>query len=105
MTVRHILFDSEDLCVIGATQAADRGVITFGTWLGQPHGGRPATALRGFGEGVFVNDGIDELHIVPRRNNWYQTPDLAQATLIARDFARTRNVVTYGSSMGGMGRR
>ena len=52
---------------------------------------------------MFVNDGIDELHIVPRRNSWYQTPDLAQATLIARDFARTRNVVTYGSSMGGYG--
>ena len=50
-----------------------------------------------------MDRGIDELHIIPRRNHWYQTPEMDAATEIARKFARARNVVTYGSSMGGYG--
>ena len=97
------VFDSDDLCVIASDNGASKGVITFGTWLRQPNLNNPAATLRGFGHGVFLGFGMDELHIIPRRNHWYQTPDLADATRIARDFAQTRKVVTYGSSMGGYG--
>lgn len=101
--MRSVIYDGGDLCVLLSSYGADKGVITFGSWLRQPLQDHPATAAKGFGDGVFVNRGVDELHIVPRRNHWYQSAEMAEVERLARSFASSRKVVTYGSSMGGYG--
>lgn len=100
---RSVAFDGQDLCVIVVDAGSRSGVVTFGTWLQQPLQQRPASAAKGFGEGIFTSRGIDELHIVPRRNHWYQSPEMADAARLAREFCQGRQAVTYGSSMGGYG--
>jgi tetratricopeptide (TPR) repeat protein len=55
----------------------------------------------GFAEHFLSSHGIDAIHVIPRDNDWYQHPDMAEAMsrihAATRDYAR---VVTYGSSMG-----
>lgn len=101
--MRSVLHDGADLCVLSSVQGGSQGVITFQSWLNQPILDRPATRVRGFADGVFAAKGIDELHVVPRRNHWYHSPEMVEVKRIAREFAEQRRVITYGSSMGGYG--
>ena len=101
--MRSVVYDGDDLCVLLSSQGANNGVITFGSWLRHPLQDRPAVTAKGFGDGVFVNRGVDELHVVPRRNHWYQSAEMDEVERLAHSFAASRKVVTYGSSMGGYG--
>lgn len=101
--MRSVIFDGDDVCVLTATQSASKGVITFGPWLQQPLRDRPAPTAKGFGDGIFVGRAIDEFHVIPRRNHWYQSPEMIEVERLARSFAASRTVITYGSSMGGYG--
>lgn len=100
---RQVLYDSGSLVIISRQGGLDRGVITFGSWRADPLGDGPAESAIGFGEGSLYRFGMDELHIVPRRNHWYNCADLPRALEIATAFAAKRRVVSYGSSMGGYG--
>ena len=101
--VRSVVYDGKDLCIICAADGARKGVITFGPWLQNPLGTRSCVTAKGFGDGAFIKRGIDEFHVVPRRNHWYHSPEMAEVEKLARSFAATRKVITYGSSMGGYG--
>lgn len=101
--MRSVIYDSGDICALSTAHGGDKGIITFSSLLPQPLQDRPAATAKGFGDGVFARLGIDELHIVPRRNHWYQSQDMAEVERLARGFAGTRKVATYGSSMGGYG--
>lgn len=100
---RTILFDGTDLVVISREAGRGRGVITFGPWSVNPLRASPVTGARGFGERSFGKFGLDELHVIPRRNHWYNCAERNEALRHAARFAGTRDVVTYGSSMGGYG--
>ncbi len=51
-------------------------IITFGSWLASPCSEVPIEQLRGFGQGAFVQRGIKEIHIIPRKNHWYQCAEM-----------------------------
>lgn len=101
--LRTVIYDGKDVCVYACLDRSKRGVITFGGWRQEPFGSRPATTGKGFGEGAFLKHGIDEFHVVPRANHWYQSDEMKAVEDLARSFSETRTVVTYGSSMGGYG--
>lgn len=101
--LKSVIYDGKDICVYTYSTGASRGVITFGGWRQEPWGDRPADTAKGFGDGAFAKRGIDEFHVVPRRNHWYQSDEMAAVEGLARDFAASRRVVTYGASMGGYG--
>lgn len=98
-----VLYDGKDVIVYVGSNGSKRGVITFGGWRQDLFGNRPAASAQGFGEGAFLKHGIDEFHVVPRANHWYQTDEMKAVEELARSFSATRTVATYGSSMGGYG--
>jgi len=75
----------------------DRVVFTFHGWARQPK-----FSPVGFGEGFFANQGVDAIHFLTNKNNWYQQPEMREAiahvTPIANAYAGRSS---YGSSMGG----
>lgn len=92
------LYRSENV-VVRCVPAADRGrwVITFDNYsIG--HGfDRP-----GFGEAWLASEGISAIHVLGKREDWYQYPEMAEAMAAVRlAVAGADRVMTYGSSMGG----
>jgi hypothetical protein len=55
-----------------------------------------------FGESFFATYGLDAVHVLSARNNWYQDVGLPDALAAIRRATRGHGrIVTYGSSMGG----
>lgn len=97
--MRQVLFRSETLLVWAR---ADRGsslcVVAFDPMFDEV----ASLDRQAFGEAFFEACGLDAVHIVPSRNQWYQHPDLPAALDLVRAFTgRYARIATYGSSMGG----
>src|SRR5215204_3539821 len=92
------VYRSRDLlarAVVGASP--ERCVVTFA-----PFEDHHSLDRAGFGESWFRLHGFDAIHVIPRVNHWYQHAELPE--LCARVAATTRtyrDIVAYGSSMGG----
>lgn len=101
--MRQELFRSDDLLVrrapVNAGNDTGRGavIVTFGSYTTEATFDRP-----GFAEDFLRTIGITAIHVINRRNRWYQHPERPAA--LAAVAAATRGhdrVITYGSSMGG----
>lgn len=91
------LFRSGNLLVKAARRPGEDCVVTFDSYTDDPDLDRPA-----FGEAVFAQAGISAIHVVNRRNSWYQEPEWrGMVATIAAATAPYRHVLAYGSSMGG----
>ncbi len=92
------IFRSENI-VARAVACADvsRWVITFDNYsIG--HG----FERDGFSQGFLREQGVSTVHIMGRREDWYQYPDMMDAVAAVREhLAKADRVITYGSSMGG----
>ncbi len=58
-------------------------------------------ALSGFAEAFLDRHGIDAIHVVSRRNEWFQHADMHGAVAAIRRALAGKPAMTYGSSMGG----
>lgn len=92
------LFESENLVIkVRAQSDKSRWVVTFDNY-GIGHG----FERLGFGEAFFADNGVSALHVMGRREDWYQYPEIKQALAAVREFTKgASRVMTYGSSMGG----
>lgn len=92
------LFRSDNVVVRSVPTAdASRWVVTFDNY-GIGHGfERP-----GFGQDFLLASGISAIHVMGRREDWYQYPEMAEAMAAVRAATvGAERVMTYGSSMGG----
>jgi tetratricopeptide (TPR) repeat protein len=95
--VSDTLFRSGNLLVKAARRPGEDCVVTFDSFTDDPDLDRPA-----FGEAAFAQAGIPAIHVVNRRNAWYQEPEWRDmVAAIAAATAPYRRVLAYGSSMGG----
>lgn len=91
------LFRSGNLLVKAARRPGEDCVVTFDSFTDDPDLHRPA-----FGEDVFAQAGLPAIHVVNRRNSWYQEPEWREmVAAIAAATPPYRRVLAYGSSMGG----
>jgi tetratricopeptide (TPR) repeat protein len=91
------LFDDGELRVRHLPRGGDVCVVTFDSY------NDVATLDRaGFGEHFFAGRGMDAIHVISARNDWYQHEGTLAALVAIRDAVRNyARVLTYGSSMGG----
>lgn len=92
------IFESANVAVRSLPSGRrDRWVVTFDNH-GIGHGfDRP-----GFGQEFLAAEGISALHVMGRREDWYQYAEMSQAMAAVRAAtAGADRVLTYGSSMGG----
>ena len=78
-------------------------IITF-TGKGRildPQKDFPFERLKGFAENVFTGMGIDEIHVISNKCNWYQTNEMLEVIKILKNKIVGKNCILYGSSMGG----
>src|SRR5689334_6646944 len=74
-----------------------RVVVSFANWLGTP-----SLTTFGAAERLLSPRGIDGVYVNCVGNHWWQYEDLPLALAAARRFMTPwREIVTYGSSMGG----
>lgn len=62
--------------------------------------------MSGFGEPFFEKRGIPAVHVISKRNHWWQVEEISdtiKAILALNLNARFKKVITYGTSMGGHG--
>lgn len=80
-----------------ACDDVSRWVITFDNYsIG--HG----FEREGFSEGFLKEKGLSAIHIMGRREDWYQYPDMKDAIdAIRKHLPHPERIITYGSSMGG----
>ncbi|TQI73284.1 tetratricopeptide repeat protein [Bosea sp. AK1] len=91
------LFRSGNLLVKAARRPGEDCVVTFDSYTDDPGLDRPA-----FGEEAFAQAGLPAIHVVNRRNSWYQEPEWREmVAAVAAAAAPYRRVLAYGSSMGG----
>jgi hypothetical protein len=95
------IFDGSDLAVFSIGEQAQGTIITFGSWLKSPYADIPIEKLKGFGEGAFAYKGFKEIHVIPRKNNWYQCSEMSEVIQLIKSEIKTQNNWTYGGSMGG----
>ena len=85
--------------VVSAGSDRSRIVASFANWHG-----KQALTNSGAAESLLSPRGIDAIHFNCAGNHWWQYEDLPLALEAARQFvAPWRDIVTYGSSMGGYG--
>lgn len=92
------VFRSENI-VARAVKCDDvsRWVITFDNY-GIGHG----FDRDGFSQGFLSEQGLSSVHIMGRREDWYQYPDMMDSVAAVRKYlAEAERIITYGSSMGG----
>lgn len=92
------LFCSDNVVVrVVPAEDVSRWVVTFDNYgIGQGFD-RPA-----FGEAFLRKVGVSAVHVMGRREDWYQYPEMVEAMAVVRGVtAGARRVMTYGSSMGG----
>ncbi|WP_312782925.1 tetratricopeptide repeat protein [Brevundimonas sp.] len=91
------LFRSNNV-VVRSVPAEDvsRWVVTFDHYGIGPGFDRP-----GFGEDFLRQSGVSAIHVMGRREDWYQYPEMAEAmAAVRRATAQADRVMTYGTSMG-----
>ena len=77
------LFESENLVIkVRAQSDKSRWVVTFDNY-GIGHG----FERLGFGEAFFADNGVSALHVMGRREDWYQYPEIKQALAAVREQA------------------
>lgn len=80
-----------------ARDDVSRWVVTFDNY-GIGHG----FERDGYSQGFLHDKGLSAIHVMGRREDWYQYPDMMDAIAAVRDhLAGADRVITYGSSMGG----
>lgn len=92
------LFRSENLVArLVACEDTSRWVVTFDNYsIG--HG----FDREGFGETYLRSQGISAIHIMGRREDWYQYPEMPEVLAAVREaISSAARSMTYGSSMGG----
>ena len=91
------IFRSENIAVRRIGARGGTAIVTFGSYTNEATLDRP-----GFGEDFFRREQLDTIHVINRRNRWYQHPERDEAlraiAAAVRDYDRA---ITYGSSMGG----
>jgi len=94
----RVLFQSAEVLVRHVPAAdSSRHVVTFDCYHDERTLDRP-----GFGETFFRDHGITATHVLTRDNDWFQHPEMAEATAAIRAVtAGAASVLAYGSSMGG----
>lgn len=98
---RHFIIETENYFLEGFLfSEAGTLFITF------EHAGgpleRPGKYRPGWGTGFLRRERIDHIAVKPKRKDWYTRPDLPQIfAQLGALFARYREVVPYGGSMGG----
>lgn len=95
---KKLLLRTRDLFVKELSVGSNTTVICFTPWIRDIP--RNEKNNRGFGEGIFIEKGYNELHILARYNHWYQINDVVDF-LIKYKNHNTHKFFTYGSSMGG----
>ncbi|MCA0420520.1 MAG: tetratricopeptide repeat protein [Proteobacteria bacterium] len=91
------LFRSGNLLVKAARRPGEDCIVTFDSYTDDPDLDRPA-----FGEAAFAQADLPTIHVVNRRNSWYQEPEWrGMVAAITAATAPYRRVLAYGSSMGG----
>lgn len=101
--IKQTIFDGRDyiVCAIRhGREASESGpvIVTF------PHAGRPAaTGGIGFAESFLKSKKIDACFVLNKKTDWFQSPELFTALQAVRDHVGQRDIVTYGSCMGGYG--
>lgn len=97
----YLLFEGNDLQLkfIPSKDFKDKNfLITFSIF--KPD--RNNVFDKGFGEGVFCEENINELHVITNKNNWYQSLEMIDCiNIIKRIINRSQIAYTYGASMGG----
>lgn len=98
--MKALLFDSDDLVCI-AVGSGPVCIVTFDSWKPIIFGNMRHEDIEGFGQHAIEKLGYEGIHVIARRNNWYQTPDIVTVLAIIKERLAGRRVFTYGSSMGG----
>lgn len=97
---QHEVYSSPKLrafAVVAPNSDRQRIIVAFANWLGAP-----ALTAHGAAQGLLGPRGIDAIYLNCAGNHWWQYEDLWSAIGAIRQFvAPWREVVTYGSSMGG----
>lgn len=96
--MRRVVFISDDIEVFHVPGGGQGPVfVTFDSFAD-----RPEIPRDGFGEAFFLKRNICAYHVTHRKNSWYQHPSMAEAMRLVRsEIDGQREVITYGSSMGG----
>ncbi|MDX9886278.1 hypothetical protein [Thauera sp.] len=91
----RLLFETEDVAVIMvAVPGSRQTVITFTPRLPSPRPGH-ITGLEGFGRAFFIKESITGIHVVPKWNHWWQSPDMPAALeSIQRHLPRDQEIWT-----------
>lgn len=95
------LFEGEDLRVVTAPQDDHRLLVV--SFTGRDH--KPP-APSGAGAGFLSKNALDAVHVISKKNHWWNTAEWSEALTLISAYAaarRTEALVTYGSSMGGHG--
>lgn len=93
------IFLSENIRVKQRLKDSPYCVVTFDSYTDARPGNHDRLA---FGERFFGERDVSVIHILNGRNNWYHTPEWAQAMSRVRDVtSRHQRTLAYGSSMGG----
>lgn len=83
--------------VVAPNSDRSRIVVSFANWL---H--KPSLTVPGVAQSLLAPRGLDGLYFNCIGNHWWQYEDLPAALAAARKFVTPwREIVTYGSSMGG----
>ncbi len=97
---QHEVYSSPTLrafAVVAPTSDRTRIIVSFANWMGTP-----SLTSYGAAQGLLGPRGVDAIYLNCAGNHWWQYEDLWSAIAAIRDFvAPWREVVTYGSSMGG----
>lgn len=78
-------------------------IITYTPWHSWQDPEKSSYWTLGFGENIFSKYGIDELHIISNKNNWYQTPEIQNIIPLIKRITDGAKIFSYGSSMGAFG--
>lgn len=96
----HELYSSQTLrafAVVAPNSDRSRIIVSFANWMGTP-----SLTTYGAAQGLLGPRGVDAVYLNCAGNHWWQYEDLWSALAAIRDFvAPWREIVTYGSSMGG----
>ncbi len=98
----HLLFDTGRYVLDGYIYDADTLVITFENAQGEFS--ETDVFRHGWGAKLFRAQRVSHIAVKPKAGDWYQAPCLSPALAQLRAsglFSQFRNVVTYGTSMGG----
>lgn len=97
MVIAHHFYSSPDVVVRSELFPGNTAFVTF-----QSASHTPGFHRQGFGDSFFSKRGIPAIHFVPSDNLWYQSEDVVEAVMLAREALRPYSrVITYGASMGG----